>query len=156
MARTSFRKKIKVKKEKRVKLEKFPKIYRRLMKLWSAKVRLLWGNRCAVTKVSGEEKILDTHHIESRIMCQVLRYDPLNGILLSKTAHKYGRNSAHQGPVWFFQWLRKHHRPMWRYVLGHRNGKIDLKDREVLYQLEEKLKAEPTSEELAVIARDSE
>jgi hypothetical protein len=136
----------KPKKAKRVKLEALPKIRRRLLRLWKEAVRAQFGNCCAVTgvkdkeMVNGKPTILNCHHLESYRMCAFLRYDPMNGILLSPSAHKYGRNSAHQGPIWFAEWLRNNKPMQWAFVLNNRDKLIDLNDRETLATLECRLR----------------
>lgn len=149
------KRKVTVKRSKRVKLESKPKIRRRLARLWLLRVRAIWENKCAITKVPGEENKLDCHHIENRSTCARLRYDPLNGILLCPSYHKWGKNSAHKGCIWFASWLRKHHRPIWKYVLRHRNEKLDLNDREVLRTLEEQLTTPISDSERSMVRRDT-
>lgn len=148
----------KVKKEKRVKLQSLARIRRRLARLWAVKVRLLWGDQCAVhgEKEKGDKFKLDTHHLENRSTCAALRYNAINGILLCSSSHKWGRNSAHRGCIWFAAWLRKHHRPLWRYVLRHRKDFINLNDRQVLAELEAKLIRDPTDFERRMVLRDAE
>ena len=151
------KRKCSMRKIKKQKLESKAKIRRRLYRLWSQKVMLLNGNACAVTGtkngeiIDGKPAILDGHHLENRITCQALRFDALNGIALNKRSHKFGRNSAHKGPIWFAEWLRTHRPLQYAYVLAHRNDPIDLENREVLYAIEEKLKAPPTDSELLVL-----
>lgn len=146
-----------MRKIKKQKLESKAKIRRRLYRLWSQKVMLLNGNACAVTGtkngevIDGKPAILDGHHLENRITCQALRFDALNGIALNKRSHKFGRNSAHKGPIWFGEWLRTHRPLQYAYVLTHRHDPIDLEDRDVLYAIEAKLKAPPTPEELEIL-----
>jgi hypothetical protein len=137
----------KPKKAKRVKLEALPKIRRRLLRLWKEAVRAQFSNRCAVTgvkdkeMVNGKPTILCSHHLESYQMTPALRYDPMNGILLSSAAHKYHRNSAHKGNIWFTEWLRTKHPDRYAYVLEHRDDPINLNDRETLARLERYLLA---------------
>jgi hypothetical protein len=142
---------------KKIKLENKAKIRRRLFKLWSQKVMLLNDNLCAVTGavrgsvVDGKTVILDAHHLEGRAQCQYLRFDPLNGIALSKKAHKFGKDSAHRGSLWFCEWLRINRPKQHAYVLAHRDDVIDLEDRDVLYAIEAKLLAPMTNEERDII-----
>jgi len=102
------------------------------------------------TIINGKPAILDAHHVEHRT-CQSLRYNATNGILLTKSAHKFGRNSAHRGMIYFAEWLRTNRPLQYAYVLEHRNDPINLDDRDALYALEAKLKAEPTDEELEIL-----
>ena len=136
----------KPKKAKRVKLEALPKIRRRLRKLWTLAVRAKFRNRCAITGIehgavgsNGKPAILNCHHLETYRMCPALRYDYVNGILLSPSAHKYGRNSAHQGCIWFAEWLRTKRPEQYAYVLKHRDDVVDLNSREYLYAIETRL-----------------
>ena len=138
------------KKAKRIKLESTARIRRRLNKKWALIVRWMHDNKCAVTGLqsgaklpNGKKVVLDCHHLESRIICRALRWDPMNGILLSKQAHKYGRNSAHQGPIWFITWLHSHRRLQYDHVLNHRDDPApDINSREVLYEIESRLGSE--------------
>jgi hypothetical protein len=150
-----MKKKIKVKK---IKLESKAKIRRRLFKLWSQKVMLIGGNVCAVTgavrgsiNTDGKPVILDAHHLENRSTCPALRFDLLNGIALGKSAHKFGRNSAHKGTIWFAEWLRTNRPKQYAYVLAHRDDPINLEDRDVLYAIEKKLQEPPTAEEFDIL-----
>lgn len=146
------------KKIKKQKLENKAKIRRRLFKLWSHKVMLANGDKCAVTgtingaiNADGKASILDAHHIECKECNPSLRFDFLNGIALNKSSHKFGRDSFHKAPLWAAEWLRTHRPGQYAYVLAHRNDKIDLEDREVLYAIEAKLKSPPTAEELSIL-----
>lgn len=148
----------KTKKVKRKKLDTFPTIYRRLYRLWRLKVRALHNDTCAISgEVSGDVRdngdpvILDCHHLEHDNACQALRFDALNGILLTKSHHKYGKDSAHRGAVWFHNWLYRARPAQHAYVLQHRNDDINLKDREVLARIEAKLKSPPTLVELEIV-----
>jgi hypothetical protein len=146
----------KVKKVQKQKLESKAKIRRRLFKLWSEKSQLIHNETCAITGtkrgslVNGKPAILDCHHIENRSNPN-LRYSIENSILLTKSAHKFGRDSAHRGMLWFAEWLRTHRPLQYSYVLEHRNDPIDLDDRDVLYAIEKKLKAAPTEDEREIM-----
>lgn len=162
-AKKATGKKRAAKKKKTPKLEPKARIRRRLFRLWSEKVQALHDNTCAISGikrgevVDGVPAILDAHHLEDRKMCAALRYDPLNGILLTKRHHKFGKNSAHRGQLWFAAWLEKHRPLQLEYVLSHRDGAINLDDREVLAKIETGLKQKPTEDELKVLGySDSE
>lgn len=141
---------------KKPKLESKAKIRRRLFKLWSQKVMLAGGNVCAITGqkrgeiLNGKPVILDAHHLESRNSSS-LRFELLNGISLNKTSHKFGKNSAHKGMIWFAEWLRMHRPKQYAYVLAHRDDVVDLENRDVLYAIEAKLNLPPTEEELDIL-----
>jgi hypothetical protein len=131
---------------KRRKLEPLARIRRRLMRLWTAKVADEWGHKCAVC---GSENLPNAHHLENRNTCRALRYDPMNGILLCPSHHKWGRDSAHKGGIWFADWLLKNHPDRFAYVLANRDKDVNLNDRTVLATLEGLLtpnEAEPEPE----------
>jgi len=154
---SKIKKKAVKRKSKKPKLESKAKIRRRLFRLWSLKIMEANGNVCAVTgEVRGEERngkpiILDGHHLESRYSCKALRFDILGGIALNKSSHKFGRESAHKGPIWFAEWLRIHRPKQYAYVLEHRADEINLEDRKVLAEIEAKLKSAVTDEELDIL-----
>ena len=133
---------MKAKKKKRKRLEPLARIRRRLMRLWTARVGNDWNHVCAVC---GSDSTPNAHHLENRNTCRALRYDPMNGILLCPSHHKFGKDSAHKGGIWFADWLRRNHPDRLEYVLAHRNDTINLNDRETLAKIEEYLKApQPT------------
>ena len=141
------------KKLKRKKLEPLARIRRRLMRLWTAKVAEQWGHRCAIC---GSENLPNAHHMENRNTCRALRYDPMNGILLCPSHHKWGKDSAHKGGIWFADWLIKHHPDRFAYVLHHRTDDINLNDRKVLAALEASLQpAAPTEHTIQENANES-
>lgn len=141
---------------KRKKLEPLARIRRRLMRLWTAKVAEEWGHKCAVC---GSDHLPNAHHLENRNTCRALRYDPMNGILLCPSHHKWGRDSAHKGGIWFADWLLKNHPDRFAYVLANRDKDINLNDRTVLATLEGLLtppKAEPDPEHEKQERQDNE
>lgn len=148
----------KPKRIKRKKLEKKTTIRNRLMRLWVEKVRLLHGDRCAVcgraygdVDAKGKECFLNAHHIDSRNTNPRLRWDALNGILLCPKHHKFSKNSAHKGSIWFITWLQKYRFNQYVYIMQHRDEAIDIEDRDTLAAIEERLRAAPTEAELEVV-----
>lgn len=146
--------------KKRKRLEPLARIRRRLMRLWTARVAEDWGHKCAVC---GSTNLPNAHHMENRNTCRALRYDPMNGILLCPSHHKFGKDSAHKGGLWFADWLLTHHKDRWDYVLRHRSDDINLNDRLVLAAIESRLKppapvveavAESVGTAAGVIARE--
>lgn len=127
---------MKKKAKKRKKLEPLARIRRRLMRLWTQAVHAEWGGKCAVC---GSERLPNAHHIENRNTCAALRYDPMNGVLLCPSHHKFGKDSAHKGGIWFAHWLQTNHRDRWNYVLWHRNDTLNVNDRAALAAVEEML-----------------
>lgn len=143
---------------KRKKLEKKTTIRNRLMRLWVEKVRLLHGDRCAIcgraygdVDGAGKTCFLNAHHIDSRNTNPRLRWDALNGILLCPKHHKFSKNSAHKGSIWFITWLMTYRWNQYAYIMAHRDEKIDTEDRATLAAIEERLKAPPTEAELTVV-----
>lgn len=148
----------KSKKAKRKKLEKKTTIRNRLMRLWVDKVRILNGDRCAICgreygDVDGFGKacFLNAHHIDSRNTNPRLRWDALNGILLCPKHHKFSKNSAHKGSIWFITWLMKYRWNQYVYIMSHRDEPLDVDSRDVLYSIEESLRAPPSEAELEVV-----
>ena len=128
------------KKAKRIKLELTAKIRRRLRKLWKEKVGVLNQHRCAVCGCMNEGKsYVNAHHIIGYVQSRRLRYDPLNGVLLCPSHHKFGRLSAHKNGIWFAEWLRTNRVLQYQYVLKHQEKDLDLNDRETLYTVEKRI-----------------
>lgn len=71
-------------------------------KLWREAVLKRWGNKCIVC---GETKLPNCHHIVPKEMFSILRYDPINGVVLCPSHHKFGKFSAHKNPLWFVDML---------------------------------------------------
>ena len=143
---------------RRKKLEKKTTIRNRLMRLWVEKVRLLNGDRCAVcgrtygdVDGAGKTCFLNAHHIDSRHTNPRLRWDALNGILLCPKHHKFSKNSAHKGSIWFITWLMKYRWNQYAYVMSHRDESIDIDDRDTLYSIETCLRSKPSEAELKVV-----
>ena len=146
------------KKPKKKKLEKKTTIRNRLMRLWVEKVRLLHGDRCAVcgrsygdVDAKGKACFLNAHHIDSRNTNPRLRWDALNGILLCPKHHKFSKNSAHKGSIWFITWLQKYRWNQYVYIMSHRDEPIDIEDRKTLSAIEENLKSPPKAAELDIV-----
>ena len=110
------------------------------MRLWTARVGDEWGHKCAVC---GSDSSPNAHHLENRNTCRALRYDPMNGILLCPSHHKFGKDSAHKGGIWFSSWLLRNYPDRFAYVLAHRNDDMNLNDRETLARLESMLQPYP-------------
>ena len=138
---------MKKKAKKRKRLEPLARIRRRLMRLWTARVGEDWDHVCAVC---GSESTPNAHHLENRNTCRALRYDPMNGILLCPSHHKFGKDSAHKGGIWFADWLRTHHPARYEYVLAHRHDDINLNDRETLARIEASLRPVPACDPASV------
>ena len=149
----------KIKKTKKAKLESLPKKRRRLMRMWTEKVHSMQHEVCAVCgkahgsidPITCKPSYLNAHHIEPRATCAALRYDPINGILLCPSCHKFGRNSAHKGSIWFITWLHDHRRLQYDYVMNHRDEVVNINDRVYLDNVENYLSRNPTAEEIDIV-----
>lgn len=108
------------------------------MHLWTEAVHAEYGEKCAVC---GSDYKPNAHHLESRTQFRFLRYNPMNGILLCPTHHKFGSDSAHKANIWFAEWVRTHAPEKYAYVLEHHGDTLDIEDREALAAIEASLLA---------------
>jgi hypothetical protein len=137
---------------KKTKLDSKVKIRKRLMALWSLKCRESKNFTCIVC---GQHKIregetedspgvikkVDAHHIISRdIKNSFLRYHLTNAACVCPQCHKFGNYAAHRNPVFFTQYLMENMPETWQYLLDHQDYRIDLNDRDILAEIESKLK----------------
>lgn len=149
----------KTKKAKKQKLESLPKKRRRLMRMWTDKVHNMQHEVCAICgkahgsidPKTGKPSYLNAHHIEPRATCAALRYDPMNGILLCPSCHKFGRNSAHKGSIWFITWLQNHRKGQYDYVMSHRDNVVNINDRTYLDTVEASLNSAPSDNEIETV-----
>ena len=134
-----------MKKPKKKKLESIPKINRRLFKLWSEKIRERHNQRCEYCNISKGEKghngkiveNMNAHHIISRVKKDsYLKWDLINGICCCSGCHKFSEDSFHRSPITTMNWLLQNHPDRYSYLLEHFNDKIDLQNREILYEIE--------------------
>ena len=72
-------------------------------KEWSIRVKNSFNNICAFC---DKDKYIQAHHIIPREI-KKFRYNHLNGIALCPRHHKWGMESAHSNPLWFFMKLEK-------------------------------------------------
>jgi hypothetical protein len=134
---------------KKKKLPSIPKINRKLFKLWSEAVRDKAGNQCEFCgKKAGEDNghgiinKLDSHHILSRKISNCpLKFDIRNGVLVDPFHHKWGIPSFHRDPVTTITWLIKNRPKDYEFVLNNSLTNVDLANRFVLAEIEEKLKS---------------
>jgi ribosomal protein S14 len=85
-----------------LKKRKISTIKKKLDKLWSEKIRQ--KGRC---EICGRKENLNSHHIIGRRSLN-LRWDIRNGCCLCPACHTFSTNSAHQNPLFFLDWLKKH------------------------------------------------
>ena len=147
----------KKKKGGKPRLEPLPRKRRRLMRLWTEKVHELHDGRCAIcgraygdVDSAGKACFLNAHHIDSRNTNPRLRWDALNGILLCPKHHKFSKNSAHKGSIWFITWLMNNRRDKYDYIMAHRDDVVNINDRAYLDKVEELLRSAPSLKEKLV------
>jgi len=96
-------------------------------KLWSELIRLRNKGKC---EICGK-RATNPHHIIGRKNL-TLRHDPRNGVLLCFYHHTGGNLSAHNDPLWFREWLIKHRRKDYNYLMFKRTkleSKVDYEQR---------------------------
>ena len=106
---------------------------------------LLWGRiikskgKC---EVCGETKYLNPHHIIGRRVL-ILRHDLQNGVCLCSGCHIMRTKSAHQDPLWFYEWVKEHYPERIEYLNKQKNviKKMTVEDYE---KLVEELRAKDT------------
>lgn len=110
---------------------------RKADKLWSANVRS--KQFCEVCLTEGVHKEGNNpHHIVSRRYLN-LRHDLRNGCLLCSYHHTFGRQSAHQDPFWFREWLLKHRKEDFEYLMVRKNALERLDYEVIIANLKNKL-----------------
>ena len=134
------------------KLDPIPKIHRRLLKLWSEMIRKNNNYKCEYCGSSrndinsNNKKVkIDAHHLLSKkIKNCPLKYDKNNGIALCTNHHKFDVPSFHKDPITTITWLQEHRPDRYEYILKNAHVRIDLDNRNVLEEIEERLrKGEP-------------
>jgi len=137
-------------KNKKTKLEALPKIRRRLLKLWSEAIRERDGYMCcycgvkhmSVNPLNPSSKVkCDSHHLlQKEIKDCPLKYEIKNSALLCSSHHKWnGEFSAHKSPIVFYDWFRKQYAERYNFVLENSLVRIDLDNRAVLAEIEQRL-----------------
>lgn len=136
-------------KTRKKKLDSIAKINRRLFKLWSEAVREKSGNKCEFCGMrKGEDNghglinKVDSHHILSRnIKDCPLKFDIRNGVAADPFHHKFGTPSFHRDPVTTITWLQKNRPEDYKFILNNCLITVDLENRYILAEIENKLKA---------------
>ena len=108
------------------------KLTKKLDTAWSEAVKKRAGHKC---EVCGTSEGLNSHHIIGRTN-RTTRWDVRNGVSLCVSHHKFGRQSAHEDPLWFKEWLEDER---WEDVLYLYNIK-DTITKWTLVDMEDKLK----------------
>jgi len=140
------------KKTKKKKIDSLPKVKRKLFKIWSLAVRERAGHKCEFCGVEkgheypnkqGEiiKTKIDAHHLLSRDVKDCpLKFDIDNGIGVCSFCHKFGFPSFHRDPITTIHWLRENRNDRYEYVLKNSTFKVDLDNRKVLEEIENRLK----------------
>jgi GrpB-like predicted nucleotidyltransferase (UPF0157 family) len=92
----------------------------------------LEANR-TISTIGGKEAN-NPHHIIGR-KNYTLRWDRRNGALLCSSHHVFARESTHQDPEWFHDWLEKHRKEDLDYLRERRNLVLKQTFEEVTKQL---------------------
>ena len=139
----------KPKKPKKKKKDSIPKINRRLFKLWNLAVRDPLNGKCefcgnSVGEIGPSGKPItkiDAHHFLSRNVRNCpLKFDIRNGIGCCPFCHKFGTPSFHRDPITTITWLQINRPERYKFVLENREFTVDLQNRQVLAEIESKLK----------------
>jgi hypothetical protein len=140
------------KKPKKKKLTPKPRIRRKLLVLWSEKCRSSVDYTCIICGAKqardgavpdGDKlvKKVDAHHIVGKeIRNSFFRFNLINSSCLCSKCHKFGNNSAHRNAVFFIDFIQKNYPEKFEYLIKHNEVRIDLDNREVLAEIESKLK----------------
>lgn len=141
-----------VKKPKKKKIDSLPKVKRRLFKLWSLSVRERAGHKCEFCGIEkGSEYVnaagktiktkIDAHHLLSRDVKDCpLKFDIMNSVAVCPFHHKFGIPSFHRDPITTITWLQANEPERYEYVLSKSSFKVDLDNRKVLEEIENRLK----------------
>lgn len=140
------------KKTGKKKLVPKPRLRRKLLTLWSEKCRSTVDYTCIICGAkqarNGEEidgikivKKVDAHHIVGKeIHNSFFRFHLTNAACLCPSCHKFGNNSAHRNAVFFINFIQTNYPDRFAYLLKYNDIRIDLDNREVLAEIESKLK----------------
>lgn len=139
-------------KSKAKKLASKPCIRRRLLKIWSEQCRSTVNYTCIVCgarqirdgEIPDGEKLVkkvDAHHIVGKeIHNSFFKFNLTNGACLCPKCHKFGNNSAHRNAVFFINFIQTKYPDTFKYLITNNEVRIDLENRDVLSEIEEKLK----------------
>jgi len=106
-------------------------IEKKLDKAWSRAI--LSKGRC---EVDGSTQSLNAHHIVGRRNL-ALRWDLRNGVCLSAGYHVFRTQSAHQDPIWFYNWLKENRREDLEYLESKQNSIVKWTVEDLLNKLSE-------------------
>jgi hypothetical protein len=111
-------KKRKINKETKTYKEKIiRRLKKKLLALWSMKVKELNGNCCEVDGCSTGNA-LNSHHVENFVVNPELRYDLNNGVCLCQSHHKFLAKSAHKSFIFMYDLMLKKHPKSLEYLIN--------------------------------------
>lgn len=117
----------KTKKTKKPKKPNLRKLVKKAFSLWSECARLQHDNKCEMCGIKNKEinskgkpTVLNVHHACPREN-KALRFDLHNAIVLCVNDHKYGKNSAHKGSIFFYDWFKKYRPSDYEYIFQHKD-----------------------------------
>lgn len=140
------------KKASKPKLVPKPRIRRKLLTLWSQQCRSKENFTCIICgakqaqdgeEIDGEKivKKVDAHHVVGKeVHNSFLRFHLTNATCLCPKCHKFGNNSAHRNAVFFINFIQTNLPEKYEYLLNNHEERIDLDNRDVLSEIESKLK----------------
>jgi hypothetical protein len=157
----------KIKKPKKVKIVPLPRFRNKLLTLWSEVCREKEDFTCCICKVKRGEpdpldpnrKVkIDCHHaLQKYIKDCPLKFDIRNSVVVCAKHHKFsGVDSFHKAPIVAYEWFRINYPEKHKFILENKNIKVDLDNRAVLEEIEQRLLAkEPLDlEKLKQIEKD--
>ena len=87
---------------------------------WSKAVKIKAGYKCEITGKTKDNCKLNSHHIVGR-RNHTLRWDLRNGVCVSSGKHTLERQSIHQDPEWFREWLKENRPEDFEYIETNKN-----------------------------------
>lgn len=132
---------------KKPKLIPIPKLHKKLYNLValinkeeSDYTCQLCGAKKGDTKPNGKPVILNSHHLINRYSSNYLKFHTRNHICLCTSCHKYDLNcSAHKASLEFYDWYSTKYPDNFHWLLDNKNNPINLRDRNILSDIEKKL-----------------
>jgi len=103
------------------KLKKLRIAERKMDECWSKKVRQRDNYICQVCGCTYKQiQGIQAAHILPREFPET-RWDLQNGIALCSLHHRWGKNSAHNNPIWFTEWLKERKPEQYNYLVNKMN-----------------------------------
>lgn len=116
------------KNKKKPKKPNLRKLVKKAFSLWSECSRILRNDRCEYCGIQnreinshGKPTVLNVHHLVGREN-KALRFDLRNACVLCTDHHKFGKDSAHKGSIFFYEWFRNYRPDDYWYLINNRDG----------------------------------